>query len=56
MIPHAVVAGMDEVKRVTISKDKKSSGNYEYQLFVEGNAYKKILGLPEVHLYYSARK
>ena len=55
MIPHAVVAGLPEVKSVTISKDKVKKDGYErykYDFFVEGNVFKQILQLEEVGLKF----
>jgi hypothetical protein len=40
------VAGIPEVKSVTISKDKVTKDGYErykYDFFVEGNVFSKIL-------------
>ncbi|KAL4512347.1 hypothetical protein ABPG72_005349 [Tetrahymena utriculariae] len=50
ILPGAVVSGMKDVKRVSISKDKKKGdkNEYKFDLFVEGNSFKQVLQLDEV--------
>lgn len=53
ILPGAIVSGMKNVKRVSISKDKnKNSENekdkFKFELFVEGNSFKDILALDQV--------